>query len=47
MVSEYRFRGIWRILEGIASTKLREADDELLAVLKAGIEAEFDEVDAE
>jgi len=47
IVSEYRFGGIWRLLGSFAATKLREADEELLSVLKAGIEAEFEEVDTQ
>ena len=44
MRSEYRFGGVLGLLAGFAAEKLREEDDRLLEVLKAGLEAEFEEV---
>jgi hypothetical protein len=44
IVSDYQFRGLWRLIAGLLRSKLREADDELLATLKEGIEAEFEEI---
>jgi hypothetical protein len=43
--TDYHLTGIWRVLGRFVAGKLRESDDELLAKLKAGIEAEFEEVD--
>jgi hypothetical protein len=45
LISDYRFGGIWRFLGGFAADKLREADEGILATLKAGIEAEFEDVE--
>ncbi len=47
LVSEYRFGGIWRILGRFVVDRLREVDEELLATLKAGLEAEFEDVETE
>jgi hypothetical protein len=47
MVSEYEFGGIWRFLGRIIADKLRESDEKLLDTLKAGIEAEFVEVEVD
>lgn len=43
--TDYHLTGVWRILGRFVAGKLRESDEELLAKLKAGIEAEFEEVD--
>lgn len=45
LISDYRLGGIWRFLGRFAADKLREADETILATLKAGIEAEFEEVE--
>jgi Polyketide cyclase / dehydrase and lipid transport len=45
IVSEYRFGGLWRLLAGSVVSRLRQSDEELLAVLKTGIEAEFEDVE--
>ena len=43
--TDYHLTGIWRVLGRFIAGKLRESDEELLAKLKAGIEAEFEDVD--
>ena len=43
--TDYHLTGIWRVLGRFVASKLRESDEELLAKLKLGIEAEFEEVD--
>jgi hypothetical protein len=43
--TDYHLTGIWRVLGRFFVGKLRESDEQLLAKLKAGIEAEFEEVD--
>ena len=43
--TDYHLIGIWRLLGRFIAGKLRESDEELLAKLKAGIEAEFEDVD--
>lgn len=45
LVSEYRFGGLWRFLARFAESKLRESDEAFLEVLKANLEAEFEEVE--
>lgn len=47
IVSEYHLGGIFRLLSGAIASKLQEQDNALLEVLKAGLEAEFEEVDEE
>jgi hypothetical protein len=43
--TDYRLTGVWRVLGRFVVNKLRESDEELLTRLKAGIEAEFEEVE--
>jgi Polyketide cyclase / dehydrase and lipid transport len=43
--TDYRLTGVWRVLSRFVVGRLRESDEQLLAKLKAGIEAEFEEVD--
>ncbi|HLZ10136.1 MAG TPA: SRPBCC family protein [Chloroflexota bacterium] len=43
--TDYHLTGIWRVLGRFIASKLRESDEELLAKLKTGIEAEFEDVD--
>lgn len=43
--TDYHLTGIWRVLGRFIVNRLRESDESLLAKLKAGIEAEFEEVD--
>ena len=43
--TDYRLTGVWRVLGRFVVGKLRESDEELLTRLKAGIEAEFEEVE--
>jgi hypothetical protein len=45
--TDYHLTGIWRVLGRFIVGKLRESDEELLVKLKAGIEAEFEDVDDE
>jgi hypothetical protein len=47
LTSDYKLTGIWRFLTKFAEGKLREADQSYLATMKAGIEAEFEEVEVE
>ena len=47
VTSEYKLTGIWRFLGKFAEGKLQEADQSYLTTLKAGIEAEFEEVEVE
>jgi triphosphoribosyl-dephospho-CoA synthetase len=47
MVSEYRLTGLWRLVGGTLAKKLEDQDQQLLEVLKAGLEAEFEEVEEE
>jgi carbon monoxide dehydrogenase subunit G len=47
LTTVYRLSGIWWILARLAAPKLRESDEELLQTLKAGIEAEFEDVPEE
>jgi hypothetical protein len=45
LISDYRLGGIWRFLGKFAADKLREADESILAALKTGIEAEFEDIE--
>jgi hypothetical protein len=45
LTSVYVLRGLWGLVGRFAAGRLRDADDEFLATLKAGIEAEFEEVE--
>lgn len=47
MISEYRLTGVFRLLAGVAKSQMEKLDQEFLEKLKAGIEAEFEEVDAD
>jgi hypothetical protein len=47
MVSEYRLTGLWRLVGGTLAKKLEDQDQQLLEVLKTGLEAEFEEVEEE
>ncbi|HEX5416097.1 MAG TPA: SRPBCC family protein [Chloroflexota bacterium] len=47
MTSEYRMSGIWRLLARVATSQMAKLDQEFLEKLRAGIEAEFEEVDAD
>lgn len=47
MTSEYRLTGLWKLVGGTIAKKLQEQDERLLGVLKAGLEAEFEDVDEE
>lgn len=43
MVSAYRLGPVWNLLARLAIGRLRESDEQLLATLKDGIEAEFED----
>lgn len=47
MISEYRLKGFWRFVSRLAGGQMAKLDEEFLEKLKAGIEGEFEEVDAE
>jgi hypothetical protein len=45
LTSTYEFRGVWRYLGRFVLDRLKQSDEELLEMLKTGIEAEFEDVE--
>lgn|GEM_PF-5920183 len=47
MISEYQLAGVWRFVSRFAEGQMVKLDEEFLEKLKAGIEGEFEDVEAD